>query len=319
MDERNRIERTLKTGPAAKLDISNISGSIAVSSWERDEVRVTAAIGTDGSRDLIDVTIEGAGNLVTAKVKPARIDGNWVRRLIASNSIPSVHFEIECPGASDVTVKSAASGIDIKNLKGGVDIDQVAGSVLIANHVGRLALKTVSGHVSGSGLCGPVSYKSVSGNLEILDSRVSGLSIQTVSGKVVIDPLALADEPIAINTVSDQTKLILDPASRCTVTLRTVTGTVNTDLPFEVIEKSRTKWEAELNGGGREIRLNSVSGNFDLLSAVPVDETSGVSGARLPQGSPADVLKSLEGGDIDVDEALKLLESGSPPPNANPK
>ena len=318
MDERNRIERTLKTGPAAKLDISNISGSIAVSSWERDEVRVTAAIGTDGSRDLIDVTIEGAGNLVTAKVKPARIDGNWVRRLIASNSIPSVHFEIECPVTSDITVKSADSGIDIENLKGVVDADQVAGRTRIAAHVGRVDLKSVSGEFSGTRLDGPVSYKSVSGNLEILDSRVSGLSIQTVSGKVVIDPLALADEPIAINTVSDQTKLILDPASRCTVTLRTVTGTVNTDLPFEVIEKSRTKWEAELNGGGREIRLKSVSGNFDLISAVPV-ETAGVSGARPRQSSPADVLKSLEGGDIDVDEALKLLESGSPPPNANPK
>ena len=46
MDERNRIERTLQTGPAAKLDISNISGSITVRSWERDEVRVTAAIDT---------------------------------------------------------------------------------------------------------------------------------------------------------------------------------------------------------------------------------------------------------------------------------
>ena len=207
MDERNRIERTLKTGPAAKLDISNISGSIAVSSWERDEVRVTAAIGTDGSRDLIDVTIEGAGNLVTAKVKPARIDGNWVRRLIASNSIPSVHFEIECPVTSDITVKSADSGIDIENLKGVVDADQVAGRTRIAAHVGRVDLKSVSGEFSGTRLDGPVSYKSVTGNLEILDSRVSGLSIQTVSGKVVIDPLALADEPIAINTVSDQTKI----------------------------------------------------------------------------------------------------------------
>ena len=316
MDLSNRIERTLQTGPAAKLDISNITGSITIRSWERDEVRVTAAIDADGSQDLIDITIERAGNLVTAKVRPARIDGNWVRRLLAANHIPAVHFEIECPVTSDVKVKSAAGSIDIENLRGGVDVDQVAGSIRIADHVGRLALKSVSGDVSGCGLRGPLTYKSVSGDLEIHDSQVTGLSVQTVSGKVVVDPLAVADEPIAINTVSDQTRLTLDPASRCTVTLRTVTGAVNTDLPFQVLEESRTKWEAELNGGGREISLKSVSGNFDLLSGVPVNE---ISGARLPQGSPAEVLKSLEGGDIDVDEALKLLESGSPPPHANPK
>ncbi|MCY3801356.1 MAG: DUF4097 family beta strand repeat-containing protein [Chloroflexi bacterium] len=319
MDEPSRIERTLDTGPTARLELSNLSGSITVRPWERHEVRVTATIDADGSRDLIDVSIEGSGNVVTAKARPARIDGNWVRRLVASNNIPSVHFEISCPGASDVIAKSAAGDIDIANLEGGVDIDQAAGRTRIADHVGNVDIKGVSGEFSGTKLDGSVRYKSVTGNLEVLDSRVTGLSIQTVTGKIVVDPLPVADEPISIHTVSDQTKLTLDPASHCRVTLRTVTGTINTDLPFEVLENSRTKWEAQLNGGGREIGLKSVSGNFDLVSAVPVDETSGASAPRPRQGSPANVLKSLEGGDIDVDEALKLLESGSHPSNPNPK
>ncbi|MCY4107448.1 MAG: hypothetical protein OXG11_00280 [Chloroflexi bacterium] len=301
------------------MELSNLSGSITVRPWERHEVRVTATIDADGARDLIDVSIEGSGNVVTAKARPARIDGNWVRRLVASNNIPSVHFEISCPGTSDVFAKSAAGDIDIANLEGRVDVDQAAGRTRIADHVGRLDIKGVSGAFSGTKLDGPVSYKSVTGNLEILDSRVPGLSIQTVSSKVIVDPLTVADGPVSIHTVSDQTRLVLDPASRCTVTLRTVTGTINTDLPFEVLENSRTKWEAQLNGGGRVIGLKSVSGDFDLISASPVSETSDTSAPRTRQPNTATVLKSLEGGDIDVDEALKLLESGSHPSNPNPK
>ena len=319
MDEPSRIERTLDTGPTARLEVSSLSGSITVRPWDRDQVYVTATIDADGARDLIDVSIEGSRHVVTAKARPARIDGNWVRRLVASNNIPSVHFEISCPGASDLVAKSAAGDIDIANLEGDFDIDQAAGRTRIANHVGNVDIKSVSGEFSGTKLDGPVSYKSVTGNLEVLDSSVTGLSIQTVSGKVVVDPLPLADGPVSIHTVSDQTRLGLDPASLCTVTLRTVTGTVNTDLPFEVLEDSRTKWEAQLNGGGREIDLKSTSGNFDLHSAVPINEVSGESAPRTRQRNTANVLRSLEGGDIDVNEALKLLESGSHPSNPNPK
>ena len=319
MDERSRIQRTLETGPSASLEISNLSGSITLRPWDRDEVQVVATIDDDGSRDLIDVVIEGAGNVVTAKAGPAGINGGWVRRLVASNNVPSVHFEISCPAASDVTARSAAGDIEIANLEGGVDIDQAGGRARIADHVGKVDIKSVSGEFSGARLDGPVSYKSVTGNLYIRDSSVTGLSIQTVSGKVVVDPLPVADGPVSIHTVSDQTTLSLDPASRCTVAIRTVTGNVHTDLPFEVSENTRTKWEADLNGGGREIQLKSVSGGFDLVSAAPTAETPGAPPARPSQGSPADVLKSLEGGDIDVDEALQLLESGSSPSTPNPK
>lgn len=319
MDEPSRIERTLDTGPTARLEVSNLSGSITVRPWDRDQVYVTATIDADGARDLIDVSIEGSGNVVTAKARPTRIDGNWVRILVASNNIPSVHFEISCPDASDLIAKAAAGDIDIQNLQGDVDVDQAAGRTRIANHVGNVDIKSVSGEFSGTSLDGPVSYKSVTGNLEVLDSRVTGLSIQTVTGKIVVDPLPVADGPISIHTVSDQTRLTLDPTSRCTVTLRTVTGSMKTDMPFDVLEDSRTKWEAELNGGGREIGLKSVSGNFDLISASPVSETSDASAPRTRQRNTADVLKSLEGGDINLDEALELLESGSYPSNQNPK
>ena len=195
MDEPSRIEQTLDTGPTARLEVSNLSGSITVRPWDRDQVYVTATIDADGSRDLIDIVIEGSGHVVTAKARPARIDGNWVRRLVASNNIPSVHFEISCPGASDLVAKSAAGDIDIQNLQGDVDLDQAAGRTRIANHVGNVDIKSVSGAFSGTKLDGPVSYKSVTGNLEVLDSRVTGLSIQTVSGKSGRGPAACGQRP----------------------------------------------------------------------------------------------------------------------------
>ena len=319
MDETSRIERTLDTGPTARLEVSNLSGSITVRPWERHEVRVTATIDADGARDLIDVVIEGAGNVVTAKAKPARIDGNWVRRLVATNKVPSVHFEISCPGASAVIAKSAAGDIDIANLEGDVDVDQAAGRTRIANHVGNVDIKSVSGAFSGANLDGPVSYKSVTGNLEVLDSRVTGISIQTVSGKVVVDPLPVADGPVSIHTVSDQTRLVLDPASRCTVTASNRNRKHENRYALRRFGKQSNEMGGPTHGGGREIGLKSVSGNFDLVSAIPIDETSDTSAPRSRQRNTANVLKSLEGGDIDVDEALELLESGSYLSNPNPK
>ncbi len=318
MDQSNRIERTFETGPAAKLEVSNFRGLIKASSWDRDEVHVVATIGSNASRDLIDVVIEGAGSHVTAKVIPSATPRNWAHRIFKSK-FPWVNFEIKCPRTSDFVVQSAASHVDIQNIEGGAEISQTAGSVVIDHLGGRLDVESVSGSISVSRLYGSAACKSVSGILRIANSQVAPLSVETVSGAIDIDSLTLTDDPVSIATVSGQTMLGLASNSRCEVVFRTISGAVDTDLPFNVMQDSRRKWKAELNGGGQEISVETVSGNLDLLAAAPVGEPLGVDNITLRKPSPADVLKSLEGGNIDVDEALELLESGSYPSNPNQK
>ena len=308
MNGGNRTERTFSTGPVARLEISNVRGSIAVKSWDQDIVQVIATVETDGSPDLVDLAVGGSGNRVTVKAEAVKNVRAWMREVFRS-TVPSVSLEIRCPRTSDVAVKSAASRIEIKDLKGKVDVNQATGQVRIAELDGALRLNSVSGNISCSGLHGPASFKSVSRNLDIKASRVTSLSIQTVTGNVSVDTLAPGDDPVTLNTVSEKMTLLLDSTQGYTATLRTVSGTVQTDLPSRATENSRTTWKSELNGGGREIRMNSVSGSFELIAASSEGEMSDSPGDRPGESERIAVLQSLRDGDIDVDEALKLLRS----------
>ena len=312
MSEQDRIERTFKTGPRVNLNIINIRGSIAVKSWDREEVRVAARVNGDGSRDLIEIDIDGDDGYAVAKVEAVKNAGAWMREIFRSKP-PSVDLDIRCPATTQVNVRSAACTVSVENLTGSVDITQASGRVRITSLEGSLTLKSASGGLVATHLNGPVNLKSVSGHLIITDSLVTSLAIQTVSGGVEVDRLATGDNPIVINSVSGGAKLVLDPSSGYTAAIRTVTGSVNTDIRAEVAEKTRTTWKADLNGGGREIRINSISGNIDLQGFDPQPES-----AASMDEAPADgdertaVLESLDAGNIDVSEALGRLGNANP-------
>ena len=55
--------------------------------------------------------------------------------------------------------------------------------------------------------------------------------------------------------------------------------------------------------------MNSVSGSFELIAASSEGEMSDSPGDRPGESERIAVLQSLRDGDIDVDEALKLLRS----------
>lgn len=310
MSEGDRIERTFKTGPIVDLDVTNIRGSIEVKSWDREEVRVTATVGGDGSRDLIEIEIDGGDGYAVAKVEAVKNAGAWMREIFRSKP-PSVDLDLRCPATTQLNVRSAACTVGVENLTGSVDITQASGRVRVASLNGSFTLKSASGGLVATHLNGPVNLKSVGGELIITDSLVTSLAIQTVSGGVEVNRMAPGNDPIVLNSVSGGAKLVLDPASGYTAAIRTVTGSVNTDIRAEVAEQTRTTWKADLNGGGREIRINSISGNIDLLGADAKPESADPGPGKGDERTA--VLKSLDAGNIDVSEALRRL--GDAPPS----
>ena len=126
-----------------------------------------------------------------------------------------------------------------------------------------MAVDAVSGDVSiaAVGECAIVA-RTVSGEFQLQADTVRSLRISTTSGDMRIAGRLAGDGPFAIESVSGDT--ILAPVGSFTVTAKSVTGDIRSDLS-STTEGSRGSRTVRVGDGGAHMTLRSISGDLRLV------------------------------------------------------
>jgi hypothetical protein len=129
---------------------------------------------------------------------------------------------------------------------------------------------SVSGDVQVDGAQGVVSASSVSGNVTIEHVRASEVSARSVSGDIEagIDALT-GDGPLSFTSVSGDVTLTLPKALSADLRMSSVSGNLDTDFPITLSGgfMRRHSIDAKIGGGGRDLRVSTVSGDVRLRTA----------------------------------------------------
>jgi DUF4097 and DUF4098 domain-containing protein YvlB len=144
-----------------------------------------------------------------------------------------------------------------------IDIDvKVPKSMLVDAH-------SVSGNVSVVGAEGRVRAGSVSGDVRMERLRASSVKATSVSGDVVVGVEALTgDGPLTFTSVSGNVTAELPKGIDADVTMRTVSGSLDSDFPLTLNGRvNRHSLEARIGRGGRELEVRTVSGDVRLRAA----------------------------------------------------
>jgi hypothetical protein len=128
--------------------------------------------------------------------------------------------------------------------------------------------RSVSGNVSVVGAEGNVRAGSVSGDVRMQALRASSVRATSVSGDVTVAVEALTgDGPLHFSSVSGNVTAELPKGIDADVTMRTVSGNLDSDFPLTLNGRvSRSSLEARIRRGGRELEVRTVSGNVRLRS-----------------------------------------------------
>jgi Putative adhesin len=127
----------------------------------------------------------------------------------------------------------------------------------------------VSGNVSIVGAEGDVRAGSVSGDVRMERLRVSSLKASSVSGDVTVGIDALTGSgPLKFTSVSGNVTAELPKGTEADVTMRSVSGSLDSDFPLTLNGRvNRRSIEARIGRGGREIEVHTVSGDVRLRAA----------------------------------------------------
>lgn len=267
-----RIDTTLAFSANGSVDLSLMSGSIRVSAWNRDQVRVVATATNGATLDF-----DASGSHVDLGIHNSRSDEGG-----------SANYDVTVPAGARLTLSAISGSITAAGVRGGIDANSVSGPVDVRDAAASVAIESVSGSVIASGVAGDVKVETVSGAIEV--ANVSGtVSAGDVSGSIDLSntrgtrvransvsgaiTYAGALNPAGryeLETHSGRTILRLASGASAVITVNTYSGSVSNDYPGVVrrpesdADDERTSYKYTIGRGDARVSIETFSGRVQI-------------------------------------------------------
>ena len=230
------FHQTYPLSATGRVGLSNINGSVRISAWDRNEVKVDAVKRAYTQERLREAQIQVNASSNSIEIETEYPDYHWDDNDRKRHENPaSVEYTLTVPRGARIE--------EVNLVNGGLNIEGLTGPVHASS---------VNGRVTARGLSGPVNLSVVNGRLEAtLDSLNAAGSVN----------LSAVNGPLVATIPSD---------SNATVHADTVHGSISNDfnLPVREGEYVGRELAGRLGQGGTRVSLNNVNGSIQIKRAA---------------------------------------------------
>ncbi len=261
--------------PAARdgvVEVSNVSGSVRVDGWEREEVEVTGTLGRGSER----LEFSGSGPRTVVKVvlpdHARNVQGSDLTIHVPAGS----RLETETVSA-DIAVDGVDGALDLRSVSGDiaakgapkeVRAESVSGKLEIQASAATMRAKSVSGDVVLRGVRGEVEASAVSGGVRVSGSDISRGDLETTSGNIRFDSGVTGNATLDIKTVSGSVELLLPADVAADFHVTSFSGGIENELGPAARRTSEygpgKELEFSTGSGGAKVSVQSFSGGVRL-------------------------------------------------------
>lgn len=262
-----QTDTTFEVAKGARLEIENFGGSIAVTAWNRNAVRIVAE---HGRRTEIVVSQEGTACEIAAR---------------HSRGIPvAVDYRITAPAwmalklagtYTDIAVEGIRARIEAQTVRGDVQVEggaeyvalgSVEGQVRLAGASGRIELSAVNDDVHAEKLEGDVVVESVNGNVRLAAVAANRVEASTVNGDIVFDGELRPDGHYDFATHNGDIALVVPETGDVSITVATYGGAFESAFPVSSAEQRRgRRFKFTIGEGRASANLESFQGKIHVV------------------------------------------------------
>ena len=230
------VRRDVK--PDGVVEISNLAGSVEVTTWGRSQVEVTGELGK-GSEEL-SFEVHGDRTEIEVKLPHGSV-----------NNVEGSKLVVKIPDGSSLVVETISADIDAECSGPRVTLQSVSGSLRLRGSPEDLELQSVSGSIDVSGA-----------------DRTRQAELQTVSGGIHyrggVDP----DGSLEMQSISGTVRLSLSGDVSGRFEVETFSGSIHNGLTDDRPERSSflpsSSLSFTLGSGGARVTVESFSGGVHL-------------------------------------------------------
>lgn len=266
------FEQSVPAESGGRLRVDLSAGSVVIESHELEEVRVGALAAGMGSRSL-DVELSSDGD----EVRLRGDIGGWLASMLGG---PRVRVLVRVPTEFSVDVRTAGGEVTVEELEGEVRARTSGGRIEVGNVEGDVDIETSGGPIEAERIQGDLRARTSGGSITIRDvtgevnARTSGGPIEVLGADQRVDAETSGGSVRVrfregasgrLKTSGGHIEVELPESDGVDLDARTSGGRVDIDAAIEVngrVERGRV--QAELNGGGDELRLDTSGGNIEI-------------------------------------------------------
>ena len=244
------FDRQVPAQPRGVVEISNVTGNIEVSGWDRTEVSVHAEL--VGGAEGVDVSSEGGHTSI--KVRQPALYGNGPARL-----------QVKIPKDSELDVSAVSADVGTSGVLGVQRLSTVSGKITVEIAAADVELKTVSGsvQVTGHGQPARLRASTVSADMHV-EHGGGDIEAGTVNGSLIVS--VDAARSVRAHTTSSAVRVEGTLARGATVEASSVSGNLTVRAGAD---------------GGFGYEVSSFSGNISDCFNVSPEHTKYGPGSRL--------------------------------------
>lgn len=278
-----KFSKTEALARDGKVTILNISGSIVVKSWAKDEVLVDATKVAEATS--LDKAKENAGQVkieVTKSGNIFQVETKYPER--GRNINVSVNYELTIPAGASIKVRNKSGSVNANGIGGAFEANVTSGNLTVVQVGGGVDCIVWSGRINIEDVAGDVDVKGISGSIEV--TKVKGsVDVETTSGRITLSDISgaksvrahltsgrvsydgeiLAGGKYNFEAFSGGVDVTLPASAAFDLEAQSFSGHVNSDFAITMQGTMSSKEiRGVVNNGGASLRLKTFSGSINI-------------------------------------------------------
>lgn len=324
------VDETRSAAHDGTVAIRTYAGTVAVTGWDRPEVKVTGTL----DRDIVRLDLSSSDGQTTIETVPPD------RNRITAKMRLSCDLKVMVPTGSSVRVSTLSANLTVRTIAGAVQCDTLGGRIDVAGAPGIIGLRTLNGSISVSGPARRLSFQAMGGARagdkqdreagsitidgevpEVMGTTLGGVvtirgsvmkdyDISTLSGAITIDGALAKDGRLKVDAGLGGSIALTLPVG--------VEGKFTLDCPLSSVDmkgfnpKAKVRWT--FRSEKESISMIRVDGGKAGEFRIGIDPPGHLEDLRLPALTLGSPLNEFDVGE--ADSARIWLELGFGPRTA---
>ena len=273
------IDQTRAVNADARIDVSNIKGSVMVSGWDNPEVAISGTLG-DGARPLkiegsdadVRIKVEGDGKQgwfswgSDSRMGPTDLDVKVPRSAAVKIEVVSANVSLSGVDGASLEVESVSGKLRLDSGAKALEINSVSGNVDLTAKSDKAHVETVSGNIRARGLNGQIKFDTVSGDIDAENGSYREINAGTVSGDVNLQGKPDDNARIDVQTMSGDVHLTLPADASARLRASSFSGSIRSDFGAakEPDHGPGSSLDTSIGTGTGRVKIETFSGDIEM-------------------------------------------------------
>ena len=270
------VDVTKASSANPTVEIDNLAGSVKITGWDQEEIRVTGVLGDDteglefsGGRDSFSIEVEIPDSYGRRR---RDLDSDleiWVP-VGSSLDVETVSADIRVSGVNgNLELESVSGEVTVDGAPSSADIETVSGNIEVSGSQTRVTAESVSGTIELAGVAERVDAATVSGSIEVRAGDIKQGRFEAVSGSVRFSGALSPGARLSADSHSGNVVLDLPAGTSARFQVETFSGNIHNDFGGGEAERTSRyapgqRLDFTLGSGDAQVRIETFSGSVTL-------------------------------------------------------